>query len=182
MNKRILFVFTVLAVFGMVTAAAAHDGSATITYAGVGVDNAQTTTHNETIGNSDPPVFKGYYTVFTQNYTGLDWTDFHFELPSNLDVFFGDAPGDVTSSQSGLTWSLSSYAREIDLFFPSDPVVTGTPDTVWFKVWTDNTEQQNSLFAVTTYPTDTATVPEPGSLLALSVGAVGLAGFFRKRR
>ena len=96
-------------------------------------------------------------------------------------MYFGGAAGQVSSSQSGLTWGLSPDNREVDLYFPSDPVASDTGNLVWFKVYTDNTAQENSLFSITTYPTDTAVAPEPASLLALASSFLGLGFWFRKR-
>ena len=167
-------------------AAVAHDGSATISYTGVGVDGAQTSYHDETLNNPNQ-IYKGHFTVNTTNTTGIAWTDFHFVIPSPA-IFPGDAgvvfgvDGDAsppTSSQSGLSWVLSADKTEIDSISPSNPVAPGAAAS--FTVWTDNTANTNSMFAVLTYPTNTAVVPEPGGLLALAVGVFGMIGLVRKK-
>jgi hypothetical protein len=130
--------------------------------------------------HEDADPFKGWIILTVEN-TGTEaWGDFHFQLFQVTDpidnVFFDvTAPNQPTSSQSGLSWSLSGGGHVLDLYFYGDPVDPGEIAT--FNVYTDNTIDQVSFFGTAYYPTP---IPEPGTFWLLAVGLVGMAGF-RKR-
>lgn len=130
--------------------------------------------------HEDADPFKGWILLTVQN-TGTEaWGDFHFELfevtdPIDNVFFVVDSPNQPTSTQSGLSWSLSGDGHTLDLFFYGDPVDPG--EIAEFNVYTDNTIDQVSFFGTAYYPTP---IPEPGTFWLLGAGLIGMAGF-RKR-
>ncbi len=140
--------------------------------------------------HDDTEPYKGYAKLFAYNDTDEYWTDFHFQVKSvngsNISaiIFVDGMQGaincDPTSSQSGLTWTISNdpAGSVLNLYFAADPVAPG--EEAWFKVYTDNTVNKER-FGLCAYPTTDA-IPEPGSLLALFSGLAGFAGFALRRK
>lgn len=138
------------------------------------------------VHNDDEP-YKGWAKLTVYNDTSDYWTDFHFKITSVngsdisgtyfVDGMQGQINCDPTSSQSGLSCVINNNPAggTMDLYFLSDPVAPGAE--AWFKVYTDNTTNKVQ-FGLCTYPT----IPEPGSMLALLSGIVGLGGFALRKR
>jgi hypothetical protein len=164
--------------------------------------------HNETMSytfndftpyefnNYDQAPFKGNFTLTVTNNTNSAWGNFHFyifEIPGfdysangspGLDAIFVDgncgwaSPNcDPTKTPGSLdSWSIFNNGKNIDLFYYSNPV--GAGQTVTFKVYTDNTVDQQP-FGVGFYP---SVVPEPVSSTLFIVGAATLGvRRFRKK-
>lgn len=145
--------------------------------------------------HADAAPFKGWAFVTVKNTGNEAWGDFHFKVfaypggsndisqVSFLDASMQDSLGasgyNPISTQSSTTWTIDNnvVGAELSLYFYSDPVAPGEIAT--FSVYTDNTASHAN-FGLMMWPSPA--VPEPGSLLALTTGLVGLAGFMRKRR
>lgn len=147
-----------------------NDDQTPVVYTGMGV--TVTVAHDP---DGDP--WKGYFKVWVENETNIDWTGFHFSLspipgyePPSEVIFVVDAgQGFVPSSSQSFTYDYTVSTFDFNL--TADPVAQG--EMAWFKVYTDNTANMQP-FAVTFYPT-----PEPASLAVLALGGGVL---LRRRR
>jgi hypothetical protein len=172
-----------LAAFVFVAPALAHDGQIgtsdiPIEFSGTGSGVAQTSSHID----ADP--WKGLMTIYAYNSSDVAWGDFHIQLfsigQSVANVDFVDTGGhQPTSSQGTLTWTINNApatGATIDLYYANhvDPGHLAS-----FTVYTDNTVDHVN-FGVSFWPTPV--VPEPSSVMALSSGLIGLAGFALRRR
>lgn len=153
-----------------------HDMNVDLTIGGVG------RIHQRELLHEDGEPWKGFLTVNVTNTGTAAWGDFHFQIFSApgysgnvvFDVGGSNAP---TSSQSGLSWSLSGDVKTLDLYFYGNPVQPN--QTAWFKVFTDNTSSQEAFFGVLVYPTP---VPIPAASWLLTGGIAGLALLRRRLR
>jgi hypothetical protein len=164
----------------------------------------QSFNHVEPVLQTDP--HKGWWAISLKNMTGVAWSSVVIQAGqtdlvaivqsatasdrfvdefdySNVSVT-GSREGTVSYSGSlgtrtygngsnGLLWQQAIYSF-------STPVNVG--QSAKFYVYTDNsyyTGPYASSFNVNLTP---VAIPEPGSILALSVGVVGLLGFMRKRK
>jgi hypothetical protein len=178
--KRFLLMSLILSCFISMGAISvkAHDGTVDLSFNGVGYDFRTAFQHND----QDP--FKGLLTVNVTNTGTQAWGDFHFQIYEvnsggvNNVIWDVSAPNQPTSSQSGLSWNVNNAApggATLDLFFYGDSIQP--QETAWFKVYTDNTQSQNSLFGVLVYPTP---VPVPGAAWLMGSGLLGLLGLRRR--
>jgi hypothetical protein len=129
--------------------------------------------------------FKGWANIYVYNSSNVAWGDFHFQIFSfdQSDVsqvdFISGGIYNPTSSQALGSWSINNSPATgamMNLYFYSDPVLPG--HLANFQVYTDNTATHAN-FGLAVWPTP---VPEPGSLLALSSGLIGIAGLALKKR
>lgn len=149
---------------------------------------------------------KGWWAVSLKNTTGKAWasvgissgqTDLVAIVQSvtPTDVFV-DEFGYSNTSVTGFPAGVASYAGSLGtrtydngsngLLWKSATFTFNTPvnsgSSAKFYVYTDNSYYTGPFadsFSLTLTPT---AVPEPGSILALSVGLVGIAGFARRRK
>ncbi|MBU0995318.1 MAG: hypothetical protein KJ737_22710 [Proteobacteria bacterium] len=133
---------------------------------------------------ADP--WKGVLGLTVTN-TGTEaWGDFHFGIFQvgnySIDNVFFDVspPNQPTSTQAGLTWTVTNFDHNLNLFFNSDPILPG--DTATFNVFTDNTTDMVNAFGVYVYPSpvDTNTVPLPSAIFLLVSGIMGLISYRHK--
>ena len=127
-----------------------------------------------TVEHSDQDDWKGTLTLTVTN-TGEDaWGDFHFYLPENGDVYFGESAS-ITSGVSDYDFDFSLYA--LDFYFYDDPVTTG--ESLTFELYTDNTTGKLSLFGISM---EASPVPVPSAVWLLGAGLIGLIGIRRRQR
>lgn len=150
------------------SAAMADDGTFTWTFETM---DQQSGTHE------DGPDWKGFAFVNVTNSTDQAWGSFSFGIFNGPGVIITDTPA-PTSSLSNFTWQIGEDNTTLDYFFHSNPVNPG--ESVSFTFYTDNTLNKNAFFGI--YGAPGPVVPEPGSLLAISSGLVGMAGFALRRR
>lgn len=100
---------------------------------------------------------------FIHNYSGLNWTDFHFEL---LGDGFTFAPGSFSNDVFG-----DAIITGMTIDLANGTVPNGSDFHAVFAVHTDN--PNGGTFTVR----ETATVPEPSSLVLLAAAAAGLLGW-----
>ena len=137
----------------------------------------------ETADHVDEYPWKGYAFVYAWNSTNIEWGDFHFKIVGQdvTNVLIMEDPAPTMSKPAGTySWVVGTDANNngtLDFYFYGNPVLPG--EGVTFTFYTDNTANQNALFGLCGYPTP---VPEPGSLIALSGGLMGLAGYALRRR
>ncbi len=174
MSKKILVLLTVAALMVMGLQAMAHDDSVSWSF-GLG--------DTYDIDHYDDAPFKGWLNMTVTNSGQEAWGDFHLQITGMgiENVSFTDASMggcDPISSQSPISWSIdnSVVGATMDVYFYDDPVLSG--QTFTLSVWTDNPDQV-SFFGVCAHPTP---VPEPGTMVALGSGLVGLVGFAARRR
>jgi hypothetical protein len=141
-----------------------------------------------TTENYDKDPYKGNLTLTVTNNTGIAWGNFHFYIfdfgSYQSQAIFVDgncgwgtpdcnpkkSPGSIDS------WTIYNNGKNLDLFFFSNPVSPG--ETVTFKVYTDNTGNQQP-FGIGFYP---SVVPEPVSSLLFIIGSgvLGLRVWYNK--
>jgi hypothetical protein len=172
---RLALFLTPLALFLGTAPAWGHDFSLSTSFDCVGPGACEQTSDHE---EADP--FKGWANITVTNTGTEEWGDFHFELyqvTAPIDNVFFDvsSPNEPTSSQSGLSWSVSGGGHVLDLFFYGDALLP--TETATFSVYTDNTTDQVDFFGTSFYPTP---IPEPTTFGLLAAGLIGLASF-RKR-
>ncbi len=180
MKKNLLVAIVVFALVALCAQLAiAHDGDITTSFSDVGIGAQQGIDHPD----ADP--WAGWFYVIVENTSNVAWGDFHFYVSSlngsdvsnvdftDLAVYKTDPLG--TPVNMPVTANVSPDKSFIDLYYYANPVNPG--DTVLFGVANVNPDHVD--FRVCFYPT---VVPEPGSLLALGSGLVGLVGFVIRKR
>ncbi len=157
--------------------ASAHDGDYYFTFTGVGSSFTLEAEHE------DEAPWKGNATIWITNNSDEPWSDLHlslFAVQQPFGVVFKDASmggQDPTSSQSGLSWTISPDQKSMELVFTQ---WVGVGQTAWFKVYTDNTATQKK-YGLSVYPTSDY-VPEPSSIIAMLGGLAGFGGYAIRRR
>lgn len=133
----------------------------------------------------DDDPYKGFANIWVTNNSQVAWGDFHFQIFSfdGSDVsgvdFIVAAPFAPVSSQTLGSWTVDNTpvtGSKLDLYFYGDPINPGQSAT--FTIYTDNTLNKGN-FGLMMWPTP---VPEPGSMLALATGMIGMAGIVIRRR
>lgn len=154
--------------------------------------------------DEDPELeFKGWWWVSVTNNSGTPWLGMNITAGAGdlVAIVQGDGLEDengfvgnsVVASRPGVFDYYGSYGSRIydtqygqvtGNLYAGTVFTFGTPlantQKVAFKIYTDNSYYDNpaSSFCVCLTPV----VPEPGSLLALSGGLIGVAGFALRRR
>jgi hypothetical protein len=138
------------------------------------------------LGHNDAPDWKGTATLTVTNSMLQQWGDFHFaiyEMTNPGSVIFTtggtiemlDNLGNPYAGGLGVGYNYSiTTSQTLDFTFYSNPVNNG--QTVTFKVYTDNTANQNAWFGLMVNPTP---VPEPTTLALLGFGA---AAFIARKK
>jgi len=132
------------------------------------------------MGHDDAADWKGWATLTVTNTMTEAWGDFHFEIyePMTYNVIFPTTATMLMLDNLNNPYTNYSYAhdgtKKLDFNFYGNPVDPG--ETVTFKVYTDNTSQQNAWFGLLVYPTP---VPEPTTIILLGLGAMSV---IRRRR
>lgn len=179
-KRSVTLILACLVLCAFALPALAHDADIVTSFTGVGQTVAKQFEHED----DDP--WKGFVNVWVTNSSQAPWGDFHFQIFSyqpGVSVenvhFIVDAPFQPISSKTLSGWDVDNApvtGSTLDLYFYGDPVLPG--QTATFTVYTDNTTDKVN-FGLMMWPTP---VPEPSSLIALSGGLMGLAGFALRRR
>lgn len=170
-----LILFLVLAGFVLAaTAGLAHDTEL--------IEWTFTTLDPETDWHEDEYPWKGFAFVYAFNSTNWAWTDFHFTIVGQdvTGVKIAADPAPTMSKPLSDYWTVigtdANGNGKLDYYFINNPVVPG--EGVSFTFYTDNTDNMNAVFGLCGVPT----IPEPSSLLAMSGGLLGIAGYALRRR
>ena len=149
----------------------AHDGSGDVNF--ISWDSIL-------FGHDDDDPFKGWATLTVTNSMTEQWGDFHFEIyeMGTYNVTFPNTETMLMLDSLDNPYTGYSYAHDgtqkLDFTFYGNPVNPG--ETVKFKVYTDNTADQNAWFGLILYPTP---IPEPTTITLLGFGVLSV---MRKRR
>ena len=135
--------------------------------------------------HEDEDPWKGWFTATVTNTSNDAWGGFHFELIRNLGfgtpslVVFDDlnTPFEIVGWAPGsYSYQISQDLLKVDFYFYGSPI--NPTDTATFKVYTDNTANQQ-FFGMLLYPT---AVPEPSTLVLLVLAGLGLLVCRGRRR
>ncbi len=130
-----------------------------------------------------PDEYKGWASITVTNTMNQPWGDFHFQITSWSavpSVIFDDPFGNFMYNSTGMqAYAGATYQittpQQLDFYFYGNPLQPG--QTATFKVYTDNTTDQNAWFGISMWPTP---VPEPATIAILGLG--GAAILMKKRR
>jgi hypothetical protein len=169
----------------------AHDGT-------VGSDASPIEFFDVTPYNSlhqDAAPYKGFFMLWTKNSTSSAWTGFDFSLSGSNAVFIDtalydaanpsnpcsnwafDGDCDPRSSRTISGWNISPNQKNMSVSISS---LVNPGQTVWFRVYTDNTASPQGDFTVSASP---VLVPEPisSTLFILGAATLGVRRFLKKR-
>jgi hypothetical protein len=178
-----LKVLAIIAALWFVGTVFGDDGSLSVSFEGAGTKFVQRHTHK------DAEPFKGWLAVNVTNSGSVSWGGFHFQIVDvGFDVsevdFIAARPYEPTSVQKLNGWAIDNnvVGARMDLNFRDDPVLPGGSSS--FAIYTDNTRGRNS-FGIELYPTPVPAVVTMAQVYAVTAAvmlAIGLAGFWRRRR